>query len=128
PKNPAGWLRTAIEEDYGPPAGYLPRTERLRQTQAAEGKRRQQAEERAGRRRQEEQDAAARKAERAHIDAYLQALTPEERESLGERAAATADGQWRAAVRDSGPLGDVSRRLAVDREVLRVHPLSPSQT
>src|SRR5205823_12803983 len=64
PQRPAGWLRTAIEEDYGPPAGYLPRAERLREKQGAEQRQRQQSDERAARDRQEEQERAARKAER----------------------------------------------------------------
>ena len=122
-EKPAAWLRRAIEEDYGPPAGYQPRAERHRQKQAAEENHRRLDEERTARRRQEEQEAAARKAERAHIDAYLSALTPPERQALEERAVAHADENMRQAVQNRGPLAEIARSLMVDREVLRVHPL-----
>jgi hypothetical protein len=127
PKNPAGWLRSAIQDDYGAPAGYLPVADRRRQKQAAEEKRRQKDQEQVAMRRQEEQEAATRKTERRHIDGYLNALTPPERQALEERAVANADEKLRAVLRDTGPLGDVSRGLAVDREVLRVHPLPALQ-
>lgn len=39
-KNPRGWLRTAIEENYGPPDGYKPQEQR--EAEAAERERRQQ--------------------------------------------------------------------------------------
>lgn len=35
-KNPRGWLRRAIEENYGAPDGYLPPEERIRQRNAPE--------------------------------------------------------------------------------------------
>lgn len=38
-KNPCGWLRMAIEENYGPPDGYKPRA--VREAEAAEAERRQ---------------------------------------------------------------------------------------
>lgn len=38
--NPRGWLRTAIEENYGPPDGYKPKEQRA--AEAAERERRQQ--------------------------------------------------------------------------------------
>jgi replication initiator protein A len=126
PKKPAGWLRAAIEQDYGPPAGYLMRAERIRQKQAAEEKHRRKDEERAARRRQEEQDAAARKAQRAHIDAYLNALTPEARKELEEQAIAHADGTMRQAALNGSPLAEITRRVLVDQQVLRVHPLPAS--
>ena len=123
PKKPAGWLRAAIEQDYGPPAGYLLRAEQLRQKQAAEEKHRREDEVRAARRRQEQQDAAIRKAERTHIDAYLNALTPQERKTLEEQAVAHADDNMRQAAQDGGPLAEIACLLLVDQEVLRIHPL-----
>jgi hypothetical protein len=128
PKNPAGWLRSAIADDYGPPAGYLPHAERLRVTQAAEQQQRQKEEEQAMRRRQEEQEAASRKAERAHIDACLNALAPEERKNLEEQAVAHADENMQQAVRDGSPFAEVARRVLVEREVLRMHPLPVPQS
>lgn len=126
PKKPAGWLRRAIEEDFGPPTGYLPRAVRLRQKQAAEEKQRRKDKERTARRRQEEREAAARKAERAHIDVYLNALRPPERHALEEQAVAHADDNMRQAALDGSPLAEVARRVLVDQEVLRVHPLPAS--
>ena len=81
--------------------------------------------ERAVHRRQEEQEAAARKAERTHIDAYLNALTPQERQALEERAVAHADDNMRQPMLVGGPLAEVARRALVDREVLRSPILSP---
>ncbi|HTU91030.1 MAG TPA: replication initiator protein A [Gemmataceae bacterium] len=128
PKKPAGWLRAAIEHDYGPPAGYLQREERLRQQQAAEQKHRRQDEEQALRRRREEQEAAARKAQRAHIDAYLNALTPQERKSLEEQAITHADDHMREAALGGNALAEIARRALVDQEVLRVHPLTAPES
>lgn len=124
PKKPAGWLRAAIEQDYAPPAGYRPRAERLHYQQTTEEKQRQKNEERAIRRRQEEKEAAARKAERAHIDTYLNTLTLQERKALEEQAIVLADESMRQAAQGGGPLAEVARRLLVDQEVLRRHPLS----
>ncbi len=73
PKKPAGWLRAAIEQDYGPPAGYRPVVERRSQKQAAEEKKRRLDEERVSHRRKEEQETAARKAERAILTRTLAA-------------------------------------------------------
>lgn len=123
PKKPAGWLRAAIEEDYGPPAGYQRRAERLHHKQNTVEKHRRKDEEQAASRRQEEQEAAARKAQRAHIDAYLNTLTPQERKALEEQAVAHADDNMRQAARAGNPFAEIARSVLVDQEVLRVHPL-----
>jgi hypothetical protein len=123
PKKPAGWLRAAIEEDYGPPAGYQLRAERLRQKKDTEEKHRRNDEEQIARRRQGEKEAAARKAERAHIEAYLNALTSEERNDLEAQAIAHADDNMRQAALGGSPLAEITRRLLVDQEVLHVYPL-----
>ena len=123
PNKPAGWFRAAIDQDYGPPAGYLPRAERLRHQQAAEQNDRRKHEEQTARRRQEAHEAAARKAQRAHIDAYLNTLTPQQRNSLEQQAVAHADDRMRQAALRSDPLAEITRRLLLDQEVLRVHPL-----
>lgn len=127
PKKPAGWLRAAIEQDYGPPAGYLLRAERLRQKQATEEKHRREDEERVARRRQEEQEATLRKAVRAHIDAYLNVLPPQEQKELEERAVAHADDKMRQAAMEANPLADITRHILVDQEVLRVHPFPAAE-
>jgi hypothetical protein len=123
PNKPAGWLRAAIEQDYGPPAGYLPSAERLRQKQAAQENTRRKEEQQTASRRQEAQEAAYRKAQRVHIDTYLNHLTPQERKSLEEQAVANADDKMRQAALQSGTLAEITRRVLLDQEVLRVHPL-----
>ena len=133
PKNHAGWLRRALEEDYGPPSGYLPLEERQRLHKAAEDKERQKQEadrQKEAQRRQEEQKLAAHKAERAHIDAYLKALTPEEHKALEEQALANADARMdalREASKGHDSMSKIARGLLVDREVLRIHPLPQQQ-
>ncbi len=123
PRNPAGWLRAAIEQDYGPPAGYVAAADRKHQEQASEEKRRREQEDRAAVRRQEEEEAARRKAERNHIDAYLNALMPPERKALEEQAVAGADENMRQMAAAGGPFAEVALRILVDRAVLRVRPL-----
>jgi hypothetical protein len=131
-EKPAAWLRRAIEEDYGPPAGYVPRAERQRQQKAADEKRRQlqesyrQAEE--AKRAQEQQAEAETKRRRAHIDAYLASLAETDRQTLTERALAQAEGLLREYARKPGPAGDAVRQSLIDKEVLRVRPLGPPQS
>jgi hypothetical protein len=124
PNKPAGWLRAAIEQDYGPPAGYLPRTERLRQQHAAEESHLRKVEQQTARHRQQTQEDAARKAQRAHIDAYLNTLTPQQRNHLEQQAVANADDKMRQAALQSGSLAEITRRVLLDHEVLRVNPLT----
>jgi Replication initiator protein A len=121
-QNPAGYLVASIRGDYAAPKDFQPKAERDRRRQAAEEKQRRKGEERAASRRKEEQEAATRKAERSHIDAYLNSLTPQERKALEEQAVANADDKMREAAREAGPLGEVARRHLTDREILRVCP------
>jgi Replication initiator protein A len=123
PKSHAGWLRRAIEEDYGIPAGYLPKAERVRKQQVADEAQRRQKETKEAKRRQEEQEVAARKAERAHIASILKGLSPKQHKELEEQAIANADDALRAAAQASGSMGEITRRTLVDREVLRQYPL-----
>jgi hypothetical protein len=95
-KNPGGWLRKAIEEDYGPPPGYLPRAERERQAEAS-----QQAElKSADDRRQKQKAEALEKAMRDAANAYIQRLAPDEREALESEALARADAQTQQNIDD----------------------------
>jgi hypothetical protein len=94
PKNPGGWLRVAIEQDYGPPSGYASKEERERQRQAAEGLRRQQllaaAEDRA------KQEAGKReKAARERADAAVARLSAAERQAIEAELYAKADARMR---------------------------------
>jgi hypothetical protein len=127
PKNPAGWLRRAIEQEFGPPAGYVPKTERER-LKAEEAERRRRREEDCHRkeeaeRRKEEQVEAEAKRRRGHIDGYLHRLSPAEREALEQRTLASASGFARDLLQGNGPLAEVARRNLIDEEVLLLHPL-----
>lgn len=131
PKNPAGWLRRAIEQDFGPPAGYVPKTERDR-LQAEEVERQRQRDEDCRRKEEaecgrEERAEAATKRRRAHIDGYLHRLSPAEREALELRTRAGASGWSRELLQGNGPLAEAARRNLIDDEVLRLHPLAAPQ-
>jgi hypothetical protein len=125
-KRPAAWLRSAIEDDYGEPAGYLSRDQREQQRKVAEEKEHQKQEaarRKEEQRRQQEQEIAARKAERTHIDVYLKMLTPQEHKALEEQAIAHADDKMREHARGHDPMSKMALHLLVDREVIRIHPL-----
>jgi hypothetical protein len=127
PKNPAGWLRRAIEEDFGPPSGYVPKIERERlHAEAAEQRHRRDEERRRkeeAQRKVEKQTEAETKRRRAHIDGYLLRLSLAEREALEQRSLARATGLARDLLQGDGPLAAAARRNLIDDEVLRLHPL-----
>jgi Replication initiator protein A len=118
-ENPAGYLVASIRHDYAVPKGFLPKAERERKKQAVE----QAQKKKADKQRQEEQEDARRRAERAHINAYLEGLTPQERQALEEYALANADEKMREAARPGSIAAGIGLRLLVEREVLRRHPL-----
>ena len=104
-KKPAGYLRRAIEEDWGPPPGYLPRNERERLAADA-----QQAEHKVAEQRRQEQEVAARKrADDAAVRAYWESLTPEEQDELDADARAQADPETLAM--EEGPLRESLGRI-----------------
>ncbi|HWG46904.1 MAG TPA: replication initiator protein A, partial [Gemmataceae bacterium] len=92
PKNPAGWLRRAIEQDFGSPAAYVPKSERERSKAEETERQRQRDEDRRrkeeAQRRTEERAEARTKRRREHIDGYLHCLSPAEREALEQRTLA----------------------------------------
>jgi Replication initiator protein A len=124
-ENPAGYLVASIRGDYAAPKGFLPKAERERKKQAAEQAQKKKADDLAAKRRQEERDRTVRLAERAHIDAYLKALTPQERKGLEEQAVANANDKMREAAKPGSIMAEMALRLLVDSEVLRIHPLGP---
>jgi Replication initiator protein A len=127
PKKPAGWLRRAIEEDYGPPPGYMSKTDRERiKNEQAERQRqrevvRQQAENAERKKREEEENA--KKARRDHIESNLSNLSPAEREQLENNALAKATGFDRDFLNGKGPAAGAIRQRLIDEEVLSRHPL-----
>ena len=84
--NPGGWLRKAIEEDYGPPPGYLPRAEREQRAEAVRQAELKSTADRRQKRESEVRDEAMKKA----VEAYIQRLAPTEREALEAEALAQA--------------------------------------
>jgi hypothetical protein len=127
PKKPAGWLRTAIEEDYGPPAGYVPKTER-EQIKREQEQQQRQADERARLRDEDEKrkqsEAEAKKQQRRqHIEGYLDSLSLTERQELEEAALTKASGFEREFLNKDGPIAATIRQNLIDAEVLLRHPL-----
>ena len=86
-KNPAGWLRKAIEDDFGMPPGYVSPAERQRQQEAQHATERTAAEER----RQKQEQAARKRDEEAAIRAKWQSLTLEEQAEIDAQLEAQAD-------------------------------------
>jgi hypothetical protein len=85
-KNPAGWLVKAIEDDYVAPKGFESKEARQAREEAQRERARQAATEAQRRREEEKRQAEEAKA----VEAYLTALTPDERSSLEAEAFANA--------------------------------------
>ena len=112
-RSPAGYLVKSITDDYAPPKGYVSRAERQACEEARQAKDRQEAEDR---RRQREQ-AARERALREEVDAYLERLTPAEREALEAEALAQADPEARQAYDEAGTARfQAALRLGLVRE------------
>ena len=73
-----------------PPKALSPQAERQRREEAKQAKERQAAEER---RRKQEEDARERAERKAIIDAFWEALTPEQQAELEAAAIAQADAE-----------------------------------
>jgi Replication initiator protein A len=86
-KSPAGYLVKSITDDYAPPKGFVTRAERQAREEARQAAERQKAEQH---RREQEQEARER-AERQKINAYWEALTPEQQAEHDAAALAQAD-------------------------------------
>jgi hypothetical protein len=84
-KNPGGYLTESIRKGYVPPKGFESKTAREKK-QAAELERKRQAEE--AKQRTEAEARIREEADRLRVSAYLDALTPEEREALQDEALA----------------------------------------
>ena len=98
-RSPAGYLVKSITDDYAPPKGYVSREER----QAREEARRAEEREKAEQRRLQREQAARERALREEVDAYLERLTPAEREALEAEALAGADPEARQACGETVP-------------------------
>lgn len=87
-KSPAGYLVESIRDDYAAPKGFEPKAERDRK-QAAHAERDRKAEE--AKRRAEKEQRAREEADQARIAAYLDTLTPDERDALTAEAITKAN-------------------------------------
>jgi hypothetical protein len=92
PKNPAGYLRTSLTDDYAPPKDFVGRAERERQEQARQAGEHQAADVRRQHQAGEFRDQERRREE----DAYWSKLTPTEQADLEAKALAAASGPIRA--------------------------------
>ena len=127
PKNQAGWLRRALEEDYGPPPGYLPRSEREQQRKAAEEKQRQKAEnerqkQEAARRQQDREEAESQR-KREHLDRVRASLTPAELQEILRLAKLDAAEPFRKYFEQSDDYALHMQRVFIDIQLLKRFPL-----
>ena len=126
-KNPAAWLRTAIEEDYGEPAGYLPREERQRQREVAEEKKRQaeakkRSKEQAERLREQREEAEKhRKAD--HLARIRARLTPAQLHEFERLAKVEASQLFRHYFDKNDDYSLKMRRAFIDAQILKKFPL-----
>jgi ribosomal protein S17E len=104
-KSPAGYLVTSIEKDFAASKGFVSKAERQRQ-QAAERQAEQLAAE--DHRRQQQADARQR-AEAEQIEAFWNALTPEQQATLDADSLVLADPDILAM--EKGPLKRIGRRI-----------------
>jgi Replication initiator protein A len=86
-RSPAGYLVKSITDDYAAPKGFEPKAAR-EEKQADELERKRQAEE--AKRRTEADERTREEADQLRVGAYLESLTPEEREALQAEALAKA--------------------------------------
>jgi hypothetical protein len=87
-KNPGGYLAESIRKGYVPPKGFESKTAREKK-QADELERKRQAEE--AKRRTEADERTREEADQLRVSAYLDSLTPEEREAFQAEALAKAN-------------------------------------
>ena len=126
-KNPAAWLRRAIEDDWGEPAGYLPREEREQQRQAAEEKnlqeqQRSQRKAEAERLQKERQEAEKRR-EAEHVARIRTSLTAAELQEIEQIARTEAAGLFRKYFHEDDAHSLDMRRILVDKQILKKFPL-----
>jgi hypothetical protein len=95
-RNPGGWLRKAIEDDYAPPKGYESSANREERLRAQAEQQRHQAEANQAKREQQRRDEEEREA----IDRYLATLAPQERSALEAEVIARAPEGLRQTCQD----------------------------
>jgi hypothetical protein len=111
-RNPGGWLRKAIEDDYTAPKGYENAATREERQRACQEEQRYQAE--TSRAKREQQRNA--KQELGSVDAYIAALAPQSRAALEAEALAWAPEDARQSCQHATP---PRLRETILREILR---------
>jgi hypothetical protein len=126
-KNPAAWLRSAIQDDYGEPAGYLSREQRERQRQAAEENKRQEQDRKQHKaeaeRLQKEREEAQKRRHTEHIAHLRASLSPAELQEIEQLAKIEAAGLFRKYFHEEDAHALDMRRILVDKQILKKFPL-----
>jgi hypothetical protein len=97
--DPAAWLVAAIRNGHAAPRGFVSKAERQRRAEARQAQERAKVEQR----RREREQAARDQAQRQAVDAYLQRLTPAERQALEAEALARATPEARQGYEEAAP-------------------------
>ena len=100
-RSPAGYLVKSIADDYAAPKGFESRAARQARAEAKRQAEREAAERRRGEQEQEARDLARRQA----VAAYLQGLTPAEREALEAEVLSRADPEARQVYEEAARPG-----------------------
>jgi hypothetical protein len=132
PNRPAGWLRRAIEEDFGPPASYVPKPERESRRRVAEEARQQkQREDEDRRRRQQEEEHKLQRerADRAYALAIFGRLPEAEQHAIEAAAVADGDGEFQSLRQHAREhRRSAAWDIVITGEVLKRYPMPDPQT
>jgi hypothetical protein len=97
--DPAAWLVAAIRNGHAAPKGFMPKAERQRREEARRAQEREKDEQRRRDREQSAHDQARQQA----VDAYLERLTPVERQALEAEVLARAGPETRQNYEETAP-------------------------
>jgi hypothetical protein len=126
-KKPAAWLRSAIEDDYGEPAGYLPRDQRERLSKAAEEKQRQDDENKRLKQERErlrkDREEAKKQHKTEHLTRIRASLTAAELQKFERRAETEAADFFRKYFQQHDAHSLMMRGHLIDNQILKDYPL-----
>ena len=126
-EKPAAWLRSAIVDDYGEPAGYISRDERDRQRKAAEEKQRQEADRKhrkqEAERLQKEREQAEKQRKAEHLAHIRASLTDAERKEFERLAKIEASDLFRHYFEQNDDHAVTMRGFLIDAQILKKYPL-----
>jgi hypothetical protein len=123
--SPAGYLVKSIADDYAAPKGFVSKAERQCREEARQAKEREKADQR----RREREEEARERAEKQAVNAYWEALTPEQQAELDAAAHAQADPETLAS--ETGafrPMMQRIRRHEYIRQLLHDRRNQPAET